>query len=69
MENKMIIGKCFCREIQYKVEANILKFGICHCRDCQRLTGGTAWPFIVIPQESLGNTRKDKRIYTLRCKR
>lgn len=64
MENKMITGKCFCREIQYKVEANILKSGICHCPDCQRLTGGTAWPFIVIPQESLviqGETKEFTR--------
>jgi hypothetical protein len=49
----MITGKCFCEAIHYKIEANILKSGICHCRDCQRLTGGTAWRFIVIPVESL----------------
>lgn len=38
----MITGKCFCGEIHYTIEANILKSGICHCYDCQRLTGGTA---------------------------
>ena len=54
----------FCREIQYKIEANILKSGICHCRDCQLLTGGMAWSFIVIPQESLviqGETKEFTR--------
>lgn len=49
----MITGKCFCEAIHYKIEAGILKSGICHCHDCRHLTGGTAWPFIVIPQESL----------------
>ena len=64
MENKMITGKCFCGGIQYKIEANILKSGICHCRDCQRLSSGKAWPFIVIPQESLviqGKTKEFTR--------
>lgn len=49
----MITGKCFCGEIQYKIESNILKSAVCHCHDCQRLTSGGGWPFIIIPQESL----------------
>ena len=60
----MITGKCFCGEIHYKIEADILKSGICYCNDCQRLTGGTAWPFIVIPQKSLlvqGETKEFSR--------
>lgn len=60
----MITGKCFCGEIHYKIEADILKSGICYCNDCQRLTGGTAWPFIVISQESLlvqGETKEFTR--------
>ena len=39
--------------IQYRIEADILKSGICYCNDCQRLRGGIAWSFIVVPQESL----------------
>lgn len=56
----MITRKCFCGEIHYTIEANILKSGICHCYDCQRLTGGTAWPFIVVPYESLAVQGKTK---------
>lgn len=56
----MITGKCFCGEVQYTIKANILKSGICHCHDCQRLTGGTAWPFIVVPYESLAVQGKTK---------
>jgi len=62
----MVTGKCFCGEIHYKIEADILKSGICHCYDCQRLTGGTAWPFIVIPQESLLVQGKANSLMALR---
>lgn len=60
----MITGKCFCGAIHYEIQANIIKSGICHCQDCRHLTGGTAWPFIVIPQESLviqGETKEFTR--------
>lgn len=49
----MIKGSCFCGCIQYQIHGNVLKSGVCHCKDCQRLTGGVAWPFIVVPQEVL----------------
>jgi hypothetical protein len=65
MEREMITGKCFCGAIQYKIEADILKSGVCHCHACQHLTGGVAWPFIVIPQESLiveGDTKEFVRM-------
>jgi hypothetical protein len=49
----MITGKCFCGAIQYRIESNILKSGVCHCQDCQRLTSGAGWSFIIVPKESL----------------
>lgn len=49
----MNTGRCFCGAIKYRIEADVLKSGICHCHACQQLTGGAAWPFIVVPQDSL----------------
>jgi hypothetical protein len=49
----MITGRCFCRAIQYWIQGDILKSAVFHCHDCQRLTGGVAWPFIVVPLGSL----------------
>lgn len=49
----MITGQCFCSKIKYKITAPIIKSGICHCLDCQRLTGGSSWPFIIVPSNSL----------------
>ena len=37
-------GGCACRMIRYKLTASPLIVHACHCRDCQRLTGG---PFVI----------------------
>ena len=33
-------GGCACRAIRYRLTASPLIVHACHCRDCQRLTGG-----------------------------
>jgi hypothetical protein len=37
-------GGCACRAIRYVLTASPLIVHACHCRDCQRLTGG---PFVI----------------------
>jgi hypothetical protein len=37
-------GGCACRTIRYRLTASPLIVHACHCRDCQRLTGG---PFAI----------------------
>ena len=37
-------GGCACRTIRYKLTNSPLIVHACHCRDCQRLTGG---PFVI----------------------
>ena len=37
-------GGCACRTIRYKLTGTPLIVHACHCRDCQRLTGG---PFVI----------------------
>jgi hypothetical protein len=37
-------GGCACRAIRYKLTESPLIVHACHCRDCQRLTGG---PFVI----------------------
>lgn len=32
-------GQCHCGEIRYEAEIDASKVGICHCNDCQVLTG------------------------------
>src|SRR5262245_25710051 len=37
-------GGCACRAIRYELTASPLIVHACHCRDCQRITGG---PFVI----------------------
>ncbi len=37
-------GGCSCKAIRYKLTATPLIVHACHCRDCQRITGG---PFVI----------------------
>ena len=37
-------GGCACKAIRYRLTENPLIVHACHCRDCQRLTGG---PFVI----------------------
>ena len=34
-----VTGHCHCRKIAYEAEVDPARVMICHCRDCQRLTG------------------------------
>lgn len=34
-----ITGKCHCGEIRYEAEIDVNMVGICHCTDCQKLSG------------------------------
>ena len=41
---KVLTGGCTCGGIRYEITADDLNAAICHCRDCQRNSGG---PFVV----------------------
>lgn len=32
-------GACFCGAIEYRADVDVQRIGICHCRDCQILSG------------------------------
>ena len=48
-----ITGGCFCKKVQYKINKPIGKMGVCHCHSCQKLTGGAAWPFMVVDKADI----------------
>lgn len=35
-----LYGSCFCGEVRYRLEAPPMFVHCCHCRDCQKQTGG-----------------------------
>jgi hypothetical protein len=48
MTNTMT-GGCACGRIRYSAQIESLDAGLCHCRMCQRATGGFAAPLVAVP--------------------
>jgi hypothetical protein len=46
-----IEGGCHCGGVSYEAEADPDKAGICHCTDCQTLSGSAYVAFIPVPKE------------------
>jgi hypothetical protein len=47
-----IDGSCHCGYITFEAEADPAQTGICHCTDCQRLTGSAFRTFIRVAADS-----------------
>jgi hypothetical protein len=48
-----ITGGCQCGQVRYESSAEPLFTGNCHCRDCQRSTGGAYMPASALPASEL----------------
>ena len=54
-------GGCACGALRYRAEGKPLLQGLCHCRNCQRMTGGGHVGFITFPESAVameGATRR-----------
>jgi hypothetical protein len=47
-----VSGECACRAIHYESKAEPILMLHCHCRDCQRSSGGPFSSFVIVPKES-----------------
>jgi len=54
-------GGCACGAIRYECNAAPIMMLKCHCRDCQRLTGGGFVPALLVPAEAFRLTRGQLR--------
>lgn len=43
-------GGCLCGAVRYKCSAEPVWSGNCHCRDCQKLSGGAYIPTLFVPE-------------------
>src|SRR5262252_1164038 len=48
-----IAGGCACGQIRYRTDAAPTVMLNCHCRDCQRATGGGFAAIVVVPKASV----------------
>lgn len=53
-------GGCICGAVRYECEADPIFMGNCHCRDCQKASGGAYDPAIGLPAAALKITGKVK---------
>jgi hypothetical protein len=57
-----IDGRCHCGKISYEAEADPAKAGICHCTDCQTLSGSPYVAFIQVPAAGF-KLRGEPKVY------
>lgn len=58
-----VSGQCHCGAIAYEAEVDPGAIGICHCADCQRLTGSAFRVTVPAPAESFRMLRGEPRFY------
>ena len=57
-----IDGACHCGKLSYEAEIDPEKVGVCHCTDCQTLSGSAFTAFVQVPKEAF-RLRGESRIY------
>ena len=55
-----LTGGCSCGAVRYECTAEPVMAFNCHCRDCQRATGGAYVPAVVVPRNALRVTGEVK---------
>ena len=56
-------GQCHCGQIAYEAQVDPATVSLCHCADCQRLTGSAFRANISAPAESFVLKRGEPKIY------
>lgn len=59
-----IDGQCHCGHVKYQAEVDPDEVVICHCTDCQRLTGSAYRVTVRTPTSSLRLTANPPKVYT-----
>jgi hypothetical protein len=58
-----IDGACHCGAIVFEAEIDPSKVGVCHCTDCQTLTGTAFSMFVPVPKESFRLLAGEPKVY------
>lgn len=58
-----VTGSCHCGSIQYEAQVDPAKVGVCHCTDCQTLTGSAFSMFAPVPNTAFRLITGQPKIY------
>lgn len=58
-------GGCMCGAIRYEASADPIATAYCHCRDCQRASGGGFSTVVLYPQPAVTITKGQPKAYTV----
>jgi hypothetical protein len=53
-------GRCLCGAVSYSTDVEPLFTGNCHCKDCQRASGGAFVPAMIFPEARVAVSGKAK---------
>jgi hypothetical protein len=59
----LFTGGCACGAIRYECDAEPIAMFYCHCRDCQRMSGGPYTPVVYMPAKAVKITKDAPRYY------
>jgi hypothetical protein len=57
-------GGCVCGAVRYECDAEPIVMVKCHCRDCQRTSGGAFIPVVYVPSSAFRITKGLPRYYS-----
>ncbi|WP_320200851.1 GFA family protein [Agrobacterium sp. rho-13.3] len=58
-----ITGQCHCGHVTFEADANPDRVGICHCTDCQRLTGSPFRVTVMVERSALKLGDNQPKVY------
>ena len=57
-------GGCLCGAVRYEISGDTVADAMCHCRDCQYVSGGEPASLVIVPKTGFKFTKGELKGYT-----